>query len=315
GDACDNCVTVANTDQAHLGDHDGVGDACDNCPTTPNPDQKDGDGDGVGDACDNCAGVANHDQKNSDSDPYGDLCDNCPFTANGPAEAGIPGVGNQTDTDSDGVGDACDNCPTVKNGPAQANTPGVGNQTDSDGDLVGDACDNCPFVINPTQLDQDIDGVGDVCDNCPTKYNPPSLTCNGPLAIGCSTNADCPSGQTCSLIRQVDANGNNIGDACEQLVVNLQITFTSTLGKGSGTVSWDTTAETDLAGFNVYTLDGKGVRTKQNTALVPGKQRTTGNPAHYTFIIPKHKSGRNVFVCIVHLDSREECYFGPARKI
>jgi Ca2+-binding RTX toxin-like protein len=46
-----------------------------------------------------------------------------------------------TDDDDDGVPDTSDNCPLVKNGPGQANIPGVGNQTDTDGDGKGDACD------------------------------------------------------------------------------------------------------------------------------------------------------------------------------
>ena len=44
----------------------------------------------------------------ADGDTVPDDNDNCPSTANGPAQAGIPHVGNQTDTDGDGEGDACD---------------------------------------------------------------------------------------------------------------------------------------------------------------------------------------------------------------
>lgn len=68
----------------------------------------DTDDDGIPDATDNCPTVDNTDQLDTDADGVGDACDNCPKVANGPAQAGIPGVGNQLDSDGDGLGDACD---------------------------------------------------------------------------------------------------------------------------------------------------------------------------------------------------------------
>ena len=50
-DTRDNCVDVANPDQANE-DGDAFGDACDPCPQIADNAPVDGDGDGIGDACD-----------------------------------------------------------------------------------------------------------------------------------------------------------------------------------------------------------------------------------------------------------------------
>jgi hypothetical protein len=282
-DSFDNCPFVVNTNQADsdLGGPDGVGDACDNCPGLQNPSQSDADVDTVGDVCDNCPNAANTNQANLDGDSRGDVCDNCLTVANDA----------QAEADLDGRGDACDNCPNAAN-PGQAdgdadlvgdvcdNCPTTPNttQTDTDGDRLGDACDNCPTVPNPTQADMDFDRVGDACDNCPT-------------------------------IPNADQNPA----VCEQRVENIAISFTSPLGKGSGTVFWVTSTEVDLIGFNVVTIDSKGTRTQQNVARIVCEECVTGVGHSYGFIVPKHKSGHNIYIEMLRLGGTVQV-FGPAAR-
>jgi hypothetical protein len=127
----DNCLDVANTDQADA-DGDGFGDACDACPFDAD---NDADADGVCGDVDNCPSDANADQADTDADGAGDACDACPYDAD-------------NDSDADGLCADEDNCVEIYNPE----------QTDLDNDGIGDLCDDC--------VDVDEDGVCDDADRC-----------------------------------------------------------------------------------------------------------------------------------------------------
>lgn len=227
--ACDdNCVGVANADQADL-DADGRGDACDapdadgdgvtvlvdNCPAAANPGQEDADGDGIGDACDRCGQVV-------DVRPPCTSDDACSGAGAGVCVAGRCSAAR--DADRDGVANTCDVCPGTADNQADADRDGVGDACDSDDDNDGlpDAEDNCPRLSNPGQEDQDRDGAGNGCDLCPfIRDDGADLDADGvgdlcdgdDDADGVADGADnCPRAQN---VGQQDADADGAGAACD----------------------------------------------------------------------------------------------------
>ncbi|HEU4401473.1 MAG TPA: hypothetical protein VFT43_05155, partial [Candidatus Polarisedimenticolia bacterium] len=145
-----------------------------------------------------------------------------------------------------------------------------------------DSCDPatgaCLHRFDPNQSDLDVDGVPDACDDCPTVFNP---------------------GQ--------DPN------ACKEEIVDISIGFGSPLGGGSGMVGWRTTHEVTLTGFNIVVLGRDGGTTRLNQAPIPCTACGTGNGTTYNYPIPKHKSGRNIFIEMLRADVVLGT-FGPAVK-
>ncbi|HZN03226.1 MAG TPA: VCBS repeat-containing protein, partial [Candidatus Polarisedimenticolia bacterium] len=96
------------------------------------------------------------------------------------------------------------------------------------------------------------------------------------------------------------------------LQIDAAISFTKQLGRGSGTLTFTTNVETDLVGFNVLEITAQGT-TSVNRALIPCEECTSGLGATYTFLVPRHRSGRNFYVEAVHAGGGTEL-FGPARR-
>lgn len=191
----------------------------------------------------------------------------------------------------DAGGQPCDNCVVVSNS----------NQADGDADGVGDVCDNCPVTANTGQGDADADGIGDACDNCPTLPNTGQEDLDGD---GVGDRCD-----NCVTIPNPDQNPS----PCTDPIMNVGIDFHSPAGKGSGLVRWTGFPEVNVQGYNLVTYE-KGVRTQFNAALIPCQACVDGRIATYAYVIPKHKSGRNIYVEVVHLNGIIETH-GPAVKL
>lgn len=202
GNASDNCIDTANTDQSNV-DHDTEGDVCD----------YDADNDGLGYDDEIALGT---DPLDTDTDNDGDLDpqDNCPIASNA----------NQLDTDLDGFGDACDddddNDGALDVDDAFPLNPNE--SVDTDSDAVGDGSDNCIDVPNANQLDTDVDGAGNACDddddNDGLSDIDEALIHSNPLLVDTDSDGDEDSNDNCILVSnasQSDTDGDGYGDACD----------------------------------------------------------------------------------------------------
>jgi hypothetical protein len=95
-------------------------------------------------------------------------------------------------------------------------------------------------------------------------------------------------------------------------VIDITVLRASPLGKGSGVVSWYTTHEIYVSGFNVLVQNHDGSYSRLNPALIQCSECVTGQGAGYAYIIPKHKSGRDVFIEMVRGNGDVIGIFGPA---
>jgi hypothetical protein len=75
-------------------------------------------------------------------------------------------------------------------------------------------------------------------------------------------------------------------------------------------VTWSTCAEFTVAGFNVLQKTQKGF-VPLNDAPIRCLECTTGLGASYAFIVPKHKSGKDIYLEVLVLRA-PSVIVGPA---
>jgi len=184
----------------------------------------------------------------------------------------------------------------------------LGGEADCDGDgstpAQGD-CDDGDAATRPGATEI-CDARDNDCDGQTDEGNPPGeRSCDTGLPGDCAAGRQtCEEGASCTPVQ-------NPENPCFCAFCGAIDIFIERSPRGSRVLTWNTTIEWDIEGFNVIEIDRRGTRRQVNVALIPCHECSTGRGSAYSVLVPKYRNGRDLFVEQVHIDGRTEI-FGPA---
>jgi hypothetical protein len=271
------------------------------------------------DVCDFATGTCIHRNNNltcSDGNP----CTVSDFCSNGSCHSGSPRFCDDSNPCTE---DSCDPSSGVCVHRVVDAPCSDGNACTSNDRCVSGTCTPGP----PTICDDGNSCTADACSSF-------SGCVHTPLTGPCDDGNSCTTGDTCvngvcrptSPVSCIDGNPCTV-DYCDRTtgscvheatagdcVVDIRLSFTSPVGRGSGTLTWRTTAEATLSGFHILVYNQQDVGVPINPVLIPCTECLTGAGASYTFYLPKHRSGHNIFVQAIGRNGQVLGTFGPAQK-